>query len=184
MAAVDIDEAVVRAACAGDGPALRTVYLALAPAVRGYLRAKGATDPDGLTGEVFLGVLPRLAGLRDGAVGLRKLVFSVAHARLVDDYRVRARQPEFVDYDVTLDHRVTASAEDVAVSRLAAGEVRAVLDRLPADQREVLLLRLVADLPIDAVAEIMGRSAGAVKQLQRRGLLTVRQELARAGVTR
>lgn len=184
MAAAELDDAVVRAACAGDGAALRTVYLSLAPAVRGYLHAKGAPDPDGLTGEVFLGVLPRLAGLRDGALGLRKLVFSVAHARLVDDYRSRARQPEFVDYDAALDDRIAESAEDAAVSRLAAGDVRAVLDRLPADQREVLVLRLVADLSIDAVAEIMGRSAGAVKQLQRRGLLTVRQELARAGVTR
>lgn len=184
MAGVELDDAVVRAACAGDGPALRAVYLALAPAVRGYLRAKGAADPDGLTGEVFLGVLPRLPGLREGAQGLRKLVFAVAHARLVDEFRARARQPEFVDYDAAIDDRVTGSAEDEAVARLGAGEVRVVLDRLPEDQREVLVLRLVADLSIEAVAAVMGRSAGAVKQLQRRGLLTVRQELERAGVTR
>ena len=179
-----LDDTVVRAACAGDGPALRAMYLALAPAVRGYLRARGAAAPDGLTGEVFLGVLPRLPGLTDGATGLRKLVFSVAHARLVDEFRQRARQPEIVEYDIALDTRVSESAEAAALSRVAEQEVRQVLGRLPDDQREVLVLRLVADLSIEAVAEIMQRSPGAVKQLQRRALLAVRRELAHMGVTR
>ena len=44
------------------------------------------------------------------------------------------------------------------------------LAELTTDQREVLVLRFVADLPLEAVALITGRSVGAVKALQHRGL--------------
>ena len=44
------------------------------------------------------------------------------------------------------------------------------IGRLTPDQREVVVLRFVADLPIEAVARITGRTTGAVKALQHRAL--------------
>lgn len=178
MAERAITDDVVAAVRRGDGAAFRTVYDELAPAVLGYLRAKGVADPEGVTHDVFLGVLPRLSGLTGGAAGLRKLVFSVAHARMVDEHRARSRRPGELPYDPDADARAVGSAEDAASETLATRRVLDVLDRLPDDQREVLTLRVVADLSIDQIAEIMGRSSGAVKQLQRRGLIAVREVLA------
>ena len=85
----ELDDDVVAAASAGDEVALRSVYEALAPTVLGYLRSRGVSDPEATTSEVFLAVLPKLADLHGGAAGLRTLVFSVAHARMVDDRRKR-----------------------------------------------------------------------------------------------
>ena len=48
---------------------------------------------------------------------------------------------------------------------------------LPDDQRSVLLLRILADLTVEQVAAVMGRSVGSVKALQRRGLRTLRDRL-------
>ena len=48
---------------------------------------------------------------------------------------------------------------------------------LPDDQRSVLLLRVLADLTVEQVAAVMGRSVGSVKALQRRGLRTLRDRL-------
>ena len=84
---------LVSAAVAGDVDALGVVYRLLSPKVLGYLKAHGAEDPEGLTNEVFLHVLRRLGGLVGGSAGLRTFVFSVAHARLVDDVRRRSRRP-------------------------------------------------------------------------------------------
>jgi RNA polymerase sigma-70 factor, ECF subfamily len=53
----------------------------------------------------------------------------------------------------------------------------AALAALTADQREVVALRFVADLPIDAVAAVTGRSPGAVKALQHRALQALAEEL-------
>ncbi|MEO9139446.1 MAG: sigma factor-like helix-turn-helix DNA-binding protein [Jatrophihabitans sp.] len=61
--------------------------------------------------------------------------------------------------------------------------MRAVLAVLPDDQREVLTLRVVADLSIEQIADVMGRSQGAVKQLQRRGMIALRKALAERQVT-
>ena len=66
---------------------------------------------------------------------------------------------------------------------MAAAAIVELLRELPADQRDVLALRVIADLSVDAVAEIIGRSPGAVKQLQRRGLLGLRRLVLERGVT-
>lgn len=178
-----LTDALVDAACGGDAAALREIYEALAGQVCGYLRVRGVADPEDVTSEVFLDLLPRLPRLRGGEAGLRKLLFSIAHARLVDDHRARRRRPTLVTYDARSDARVVASAETTAEISLGTDRVENVLAVLPQDQREVLLLRVVADLSLEQVAEIMGRSVGAVKQLQRRGLIAVRDALESGRVT-
>lgn len=183
MGTAGVTDEVLAAARQGDGPALREVYEWLAPAVLGYLRAKGVTDPEGVTSDVFLALLPQLARTTGGVPGLRKLAFSIAHARMVDEHRARARRPAAVSYEPDQDTRVVEAAETTAQVSLATERVLQILDLLPEDQREVLTLRIVADLSIDQVAEIMNRSAGAVKQLQRRGLVTIRAALAEHRVT-
>ena len=75
------------------------------------------------------------------------------------------------------------SAEQDAIESMAAAAIVELLRELPADQRDVLALRVIADLSVDAVAEIIGRSPGAVKQLQRRGLLGLRRLVLERGVT-
>ncbi len=176
-------EEVLAAAAAGDASALRQLYDDLAPAVHGYLRYRGAEEPEDLTSEVFLAVFPRLDSVTGGRAGLRSLVFSVAHARLVDDVRRRSRRPGLTAYDADLDARTTPSSEDEALHGIGLAQVTRLLDQLPEAQREVLELRHLADLSIEQVAELLGRTPGAVKQLQRRALLTLRDVLAREGVT-
>ena len=173
---------VLPAAALGEAWALRVVYEHLAPRVQGYLRAHGASEPEDLTSEVFMAVLPRLATVTGGGAGLSALTFSVAHARLVDDFRRRARRGTAVEFDAQLDPRRAPSAETEAASSLQTQAVQTLLERLPDVQRDVLLLRIVADLTVEQVALAMGRSAGAVKQLQRRGLLALRAHLAEGGV--
>ena len=78
---------------------------------------------------------------------------------------------------------VVVSAEQDAIESMAAAAIVELLRELPADQRDVLALRVIADLSVDAVAEIIGRSPGAVKQLRRRGLLGLRRLVLERGVT-
>ncbi len=175
-------EEALPAAQAGLAWGIRVVYDELAPRVTGYLRARGASEPEDLTSEVFLTVLPRLSTVTGGAAGVRTFVFSVAHARLVDDLRRSARRTPSVEYDPGADPRRAASAETAALDALATDDVTALLAGLPDTQRDVLLLRLVADLTVEQVAQALGRSPGAVKQLQRRGLLALRARLGPDGV--
>jgi RNA polymerase sigma factor (sigma-70 family) len=151
------------------------VYRTYASQVLGYLTARGVEDPEAAMQEVFLSVLPRLATMHGGAAGLRTFIFSVAHARMVDDHRRQNRTPAKLPFEPELDRREDSSAEDVALERISPQEVLRLLDGLPGDQREVLSLRLVAGLTVEQAAEAMGKTAGAVKQLQRRALLKLRE---------
>jgi DNA-directed RNA polymerase specialized sigma24 family protein len=72
---------LLAAARAGDRGAWREIYDALAPAVLGYVRARGASDPEDLTGEVFVQVVRDLASFEGGAAGFRAWVFTIAHHR-------------------------------------------------------------------------------------------------------
>ena len=172
-----LDDETVAAASNGDAEAMTVVYTVLSPKVLGYLRAHGAEDPEGLTNDVFVHVLRRLGGLVGGASGLRTFVFSVAHARLVDDVRRRARRPAEQAYEPSLDGRHEQSAEHAALSAPHGGPLDEMLGRLGEDQRSVITLRILGDLTIEQTAEILGKTTGAVKQLQRRGLLTLRAQL-------
>jgi RNA polymerase sigma-70 factor (ECF subfamily) len=179
----ELSDDTVAEAQRGDGAAFREIYLALAPAVAGYLRSHGSADPDALTSEVFLTVHRRLPELTGGAKGLRTFVFSVAHARMVDEARARARGPQVVEYDPADDPRFDPSAEDEAVVSLGAQSAIEMLSHLVESQREVLTLRVVAGLTLEETAQATGRTVGAVKQLQRRGLVALRAQVVERGVT-
>ena len=161
------------AALAGEPSGFSAVYTVVSPAVLGYFRARGVEDAEALTQDVFVDVLSKLANVTGGHTGLRTFIFSVAHARLVDYHRRAQRTPYLAEYDPRNDTRYAASAEDEVLGSL--GGISGTLSRLKDEQREVLVLRIVADLSIDQVAGIMDKTPGAVKQLQRRGLSALRE---------
>jgi RNA polymerase sigma factor (sigma-70 family) len=150
------------------------VYRKLSRSVFGYLRARGVEDPEAVTQDVFLALYTRMGTLHGGIEGVKTLVFSIAHARAVDHHRRRERVPASTPYDPGSDQRTVASPEEVAFAGTGVPEL---LETLPDDYREVLILRVVADLSIEQTAAIMGRSAGAVKQLQRRALAGLKEHV-------
>jgi RNA polymerase sigma factor (sigma-70 family) len=168
---------VLAAAQAGAGWAFEVLYRDLAPVVTGYLRMHGAAEPDDLASETFLGVFTGLTGFSGDEDALRSWVFTIAHRRLVDDWRRRSRRPQVTDDAGDLTLLPGGDAEDDALLRVGTEDVHRMCAGLPDDQRSVLLLRILADLTVEQVAGVMGRSVGATKALQRRGLRTLRERL-------
>ena len=175
-----MESGLVDAARRGEAWALTEVWQQFAPAVTGYLRGRGAAEPDDLTSDVFLAVFEKLRSFRGDETDLRAFVFTVAHHRLVDDLRRRARRGPSVEYDADADRRRSGSAKDEALDALHTQRVHALLAELSDDQREVLLLRVVADLSLEQTASALGKRVGAVKALQHRALATLRRILDQA----
>jgi len=171
---------LLAAAQSGAPWALERLYQAMAPPVVGYLRVQGVGDPEDLANEVFLGVLTRIKSFSGDEDRFRSWVFTIAHSRLVDERRRVDRRPMLAakDHDARLD-LAGGDAEEEALQLLSTERVRSLCDQLVPDQRDVLLLRLMAGLTIEAIAEALGKSAGAVKALQRRGLANLRMILQR-----
>jgi RNA polymerase sigma-70 factor (ECF subfamily) len=146
------------------------VYRALAPAVLGYLRSQRVPDPEDVLSEVFHGVARDLQRFRGDEIALRRWVFTLAHHRLVDDQRKRARRPEEL-------RAVLPERPAIHDARAVDADLMEALDQLTPDQRHVVTLRFVADLPLRDVARITGRRVGAVKALQARALANLRRVL-------
>jgi RNA polymerase sigma factor (sigma-70 family) len=168
---------VLTAAQAGAGWAFEVLYRDLSPVVTGYLRLHGAAEPDDLASETFIGVFTGLAGFSGDEEALRSWVFTIAHRRLIDDWRKRSRRPQVTDDESDLALLPGGDAEDDALTRVGTEDVHRMCAGLPDDQRSVLLLRVLADLTVEQVAGVLGRAVGSVKALQRRGLRTLRDRL-------
>lgn len=182
--APDRFDALLPAARRGDEAAWAEIFAELAPAVLGYLRGSGIADPEDAMGETFLQVARDCAGFDGDWESFRAWVFTVAHHRLIDARRQGARRPlDLVPDPPEPERHAAEDASTEALTKVGAGEIAKVLEALSSDQRAVLLLRLVADLSLEQVAEALGKRVGAVKQLQRRGLIAAKRELAKRGVT-
>jgi RNA polymerase sigma factor (sigma-70 family) len=174
-------EIVLAAARARETWALERLYASLAPAVAGFLRVQRASEPDDLTNEVFVGVLRNLGTFRGDEAHFRSWVFTIAYRRLADSRRTAGRRPVLEPLDGQEPVDPTDVESDVE-RVLATRRVRALCDTLPSTQRDVLLLRLVGRMTIDEIAQVIGRTRGATKALQRRGLAAVVGHLEREGV--
>jgi RNA polymerase sigma factor (sigma-70 family) len=171
----------------GSKEALGDLYRLLAPSVTGYLRAQGATEPDDLCSEVFIGVLRNLSGFTGGTRDFRSWVFSVAHRRIIDERRYLGRRTPAVPLDEAAERAgllppSRRDAQSEADDRMGTDRVLEICAALSPDQRDVLLLRLVCDLSIDQIAEVLTRSPGSVKALQRRALASVARNFSSEGV--
>lgn len=178
-------EPILTAARAGGGWAWARIYDDVAPAVLGYLRVRGAPEPEDLLGEVLLRVVRDLASFEGDEREFRSWVFTIAHHRLVDELRQRGRRPTSPVAPEDLGEVLgVGDTEQDALARLGGDRVRQLMSALSPDQQDALLLRVVADLSVEQIAEALGKRPGAVKALQRRALASLRKELLRQGVSR
>jgi RNA polymerase sigma-70 factor (ECF subfamily) len=172
--------ATLQAAQAGDPAAVEAIYRDTAPLVLGYLRANRAPDPEDETSEVFVSMIGAIGSFQGDEPHFRSWLLTIAHRRMVDAVRRVGRRPE----DATPEDRMVggapprAAAEEEALERLKAAGIIEIIDELTPDQRAVLLLRAVADLPVRDVAIVVGKPETAVKALLRRGVASVGRHLA------
>lgn len=174
---------VLLAAQAGAGWAFTKLYEELAGVVTGYLRQQGAREPDDVASETFLHVFRRIQSFEGDEDGFRSWVFTIAHRRLIDARRRDSRQPATAQLE-DLDWLDDLGADTAARVVEEAGEI-ARLERhlavLTQEQRDVVLLRVVGGLSVAETAVAVDRSEAAVRQLQRRGLRALEEQLEAEG---
>ncbi len=174
--------ATLRAAKDGADWAWEALYLDLAGTVTGYLASRGAADPDDLASETFLQIARNVHGFEGDEQSFRSWVFVIAHRRLLDARRAQGRRPRAHPAD-ELEHHAGGDVETEALENLVTGELEAAMAKLTDDQRDVLALRVIANLTLEETASVVGKRVGAVKATQRRALLALREHLDLEGVS-
>lgn len=177
-------ESVLGACRVGAEWAWRQVYEDVAPSLLRFHRARGTPDPEDLVGDTFVRVVRAFPGFDGTEERFRSWVFAISRRRAIDLARTRGRRPEQPTLDADLiAWSGTGDAEADAIRSIEEQRVRAILETLTENQRDVLLLRVLADLTVEQAAVVVGKSPGAVKALQARGLAHVRREIFHGAVT-
>lgn len=175
--------ATLDAAKAGAEWAWAQLYRDLAGTVTGYLRARGAADPEDLASETFLQIARNIDSFKGDYESFRSWVFVIAHRRLLDSRRATDRRPKTAGNDAQLILLADPQkVDEVALSNISTINIEALFERLTDDQRDVLALRIIGDLTVEQTALALGKGVGAVKALQRRALASLKRAMAEGGV--
>ena len=143
----------------------------------GFLRARGAAEVEDLANEVLVRVFRRIDRFEGNAAQLRAWVFRITRNLIIDEHRRALRRG---GVELTRSGELPDGPRPaVEIDLEEPDRIKGLLASLTADQQEVLLLRVVAELSVEDTAAVMGRRAGAVRALQHRALATLRQEMSR-----
>ena len=172
---------VVDAARAGDPAALGELWRGHQHLLLRYFRGKGMSSPDDLASTVWVEVASGIARFQGDIDDFRRWLFTIAARRRIDDIRASKRNTERTRRHAVVNRQPHAqSAGDELDRESALDRALELVCGLPTDQAEAVRLRVIADLSVTDVAEIMHRSEGSVRVLVHRGLKTLNE---RSGVT-
>jgi RNA polymerase sigma-70 factor (ECF subfamily) len=174
---VTSEHTLLERARAYDVDALGELYDQYAPLIYAYLyrRVHDAQLAEDLTGEVFVRVLQAIQSEQFWHISFRGWLYRIAHNLLVDHYRKQPSVPM-----LALDEQLVAAQGDpdsALAEKLSRQDLLAAISQLTLAQQQVLVLRFGEQLAAREVAEIMGKSVGAVELLQHRALIALRRIL-------
>ncbi|HEX6300653.1 MAG TPA: sigma-70 family RNA polymerase sigma factor [Acidimicrobiia bacterium] len=176
-------ESRVEAAKDGAEWAWAAIYEELSGPVTGYLRSRGAADPEDLSSEVFLQVARDIHRFDGDETKFRSWVFVIAHRRLIDDRRSHARRPDEIDNPPDDLDLAGGDVEEEVMAHLSDARMQEIFETLTDDQRLVLTLRIIGDLTLEETALVLQKRVSAIKALQRRALGAVKASIERGRVT-
>lgn len=168
---------VLAGAQRGDPEAFEELVKVLEQPLVGFLRARGTSDPESLANEVLVRVFGAIGGFTGDLVQFRAWVFTIARNLVTDDHRRQARRPAAQVTATGILPEITSAPD---VDRIDEKERAERLLRLLTDeQREVVVLRVIAGLSVEETARVVGQRPGAVRALQHRALTHLRRELTK-----
>ncbi len=175
----DPDLDAVRAAQA-DRATFATLYRRYLNRVYGYAfyQLGDHHDAEDATERTFLAALAALGGFRDTGSTFRAWLFRIAHNTIANAHRSRARRPT-----VALPEGWDRPAPDADPARLVGHgeelrEMLALIDELPDERRQVIVLRFADELSAREIGIVLDRSEGAVRVLLHRALRELAGQLA------
>jgi RNA polymerase sigma-70 factor (ECF subfamily) len=168
------DRELVAQAKAGNAEAFGELYRRYAVAIYRYLlvRTGNAPDAEDLTEEVFFRSFQSLGSYRERGWPFSAFLYRVAKNMLTDFYRKRK-------IDVPLSQAETKQEplrplDDQLVHTEEQKILRQAIDELPPHYREVIILRVILDLPTAVVAKWTDQTEGSIRVQLHRALEMLR----------
>ncbi|MBP2328580.1 RNA polymerase sigma-70 factor (ECF subfamily) [Kibdelosporangium banguiense] len=155
----------------GDEDAFRVLYRSVQPALLRYLRVLVGEDAEDVASEAWLQIVRDLTSFRGDVDGFRGWATTIARHRAMDHLRRQRRRPIVTGpVEDLADRSGPEETAESAVNAVATDAALALIGRLPRDQAEAVLLRVVVGLDVKGAARLLGKRPGAVRTAAYRGL--------------
>lgn len=151
------------------------LWRTLHPPLLRYLTVGRNDSPEDLAAETWLQVIRDLRRFRGDARDFKGFLFTVARNRAVDAGRARAARPMTLVAEPEEAVLSAPSAESIALEQDSTRSALELVARLPPEQAELVMLRVVAGLDVAQVAAILGKQPGTVRVGVHRALKALRQ---------
>ncbi|MHB2023338.1 MAG: RNA polymerase sigma factor [Mycobacteriales bacterium] len=164
--------ATLARASGGDADAFAMLWRVFQPRLLRYLSVCApAGAAEDLASETWLQVVKGLASFAGDEPAFTAWLFTIARHRSVDYARRLTRRPETtVESVADFADGIISDAADAVIEADSTAQALALIATLPPEQAEIVTLRVVAGLDVEAVAELLGKSPGAVRVAAHRGL--------------
>ncbi|MEO5663616.1 MAG: sigma-70 family RNA polymerase sigma factor [Nocardioides sp.] len=164
--------ALVELARSGDKEAFGLLYDHYQPSVYRFLyyRTRSATLAEDLTADTFFRALRSMNNFRWQGRDFGAWLMTIARNLTTDHFKAGRTRLEMTTEDMSLHDDVTEGPESAVLAGLTNEVLLKALTELPTEQRECLIMRFLQGLSIAETAQALGRSDGAIKQLQLRGV--------------
>lgn len=175
---------LVEAACRGEESAIEALYRTHFHTIFRYVlvRVGSYSAAEDVTSQVFLGMVRGLERYRYEGRPFVAWLYGIAQKQIAFFFRSRSRTPSSVDLEAAAELVADGlGPEASAEQRELRADIAQALSRVPEGQREVLMLRYILSLSIAETAAVVEKSEGAVKQLQLRGLQSLRDVIGGDG---
>jgi RNA polymerase sigma-70 factor (ECF subfamily) len=164
--------ALVELARGGDSEAFGQLYDHYQPSVYRfvYYRTRSQVLAEDLTSETFLRALRNMGGFRWQGKDFGAWLMTIARNLCTDHFKAGRTRLELTTEDMGAHDDATEGPESEVLAGLTNEVLLDGLRRLSDEQRDCLIMRFLQGLSIAETAQILGRSEGAIKQLQLRGV--------------
>jgi len=142
-----------------------------------FVRIGNQQEAEDLASETFVRALKSLDSYQERGLPMEAWIFKIAH-NLIIDYLRRASKKQMVPIDDVVIQD-SANTEEAAESDIQIGKVSEALKLLPQSQREVIELRFFADLSSIEAGKVLNKKPGAVREMQRVALQSLRKTMDR-----
>ena len=165
--------ALVELARNGDAEAFGMLFDHYHGSVYRFLfhRTRSSTLAEDLTSETFFRALRSMSSFRWQGKDFGAWLMTIARNLCTDHFKAGRTRLELTTEDMGLhDDRTSEGPEDAVLASLTNEVLLEALTELPPEQRDCLVMRFLQGMSIAETAAVLGRSDGAVKQLQLRGV--------------
>jgi RNA polymerase sigma-70 factor, ECF subfamily len=137
-------------------------------------RVQDRASVQDLTADVFRKALEGLDRFEWRGAPFAVWLFQIARNAIANYWQRRARETTGADLEMKEASQATAGVSGPVEDRAA---VYRFVRELPDDQRRVIEMRFAEEKAVREIAEAMGRTEGAVKQLQYRAMQSLRERM-------